>query len=208
MFYGSDTLIHVNLRKRLLAIQKYARKLQALLKGSPGLIQHLEEANDDIAKLIRDSVPGTPAALTPRIARNADYITRHEKEISELKELRCLISKRTSLEVEDFYRSLELLGALPDSLKRSKGGRPGNPLWNWYIAKLAALFERSTGKSAAVGYDEHLADVGQRYTGDFLSFVTMLEEVVAAAAGRQKRPNSALGPAVLRALNAAELHKK
>ena len=109
------------------------------------------------------------------------------------------------IDLADLSEKLDRLCRFVEAYQNSTGGRPGFKLWNQLMLKLAAIYEEATGKEATVTENEHRARAGERYSGAFVRVATIVDHETASRisfTGVRPRPNSALGPALRRLLEA------
>jgi hypothetical protein len=119
-----------------------------------------------------------------------------------LEKVKGLVLSKADLDLDDLSQKLCLLCGFIDTLKKNEGGRPRDAVWDGVMLDLAEAFEEATGKRARVTNNEHRAAAGERYSGHFVRLATIVEQGMAAASFNLKpRPNSALGPALIRLLN-------
>jgi hypothetical protein len=134
-----------------------------------------------------------------------------DEEEAVLCRIRRLTQRNIGLNLESLSADLETFCEFVGTYKKSKGGRPRSDAWNDLMRNVARLYEEIAGKPARVSKNEHRAEFGEFYSGPFFRFAAILDGALSHFVFSDEahpRPNSALGPALKRAIASPNLSRR
>jgi hypothetical protein len=159
--------------------------------GFAEITPHWKEAlSDDQLRGLQESV-----ALT------YELLERKSVYVDGVDVLWSTVPRNFAIDVTELSKTLDVLCASIGIMQpRGQDGRPASETWNRLMRSLAAIYQDATGKKPTITENEHRAEAGERYSGQFIRLAALLDRTTANYCGTTARPNSALGPALRRLL--------
>lgn len=188
----NEASLQADVRKRLQAIRKIALELRDLVYGSSKYHRRRRFAKSVFhEQFVNFSDMESFIRATADVARDAQ---QNKNEAMLLGTVEGILSRKAGIDVFGFGKTLEKISR-PALMFKSKGGRPINVAMSILRSDLATAFERWTGKRPSVTEGPYKKE---RYSGDFVEFVAIVDRDVAEGQGKEAKKNSALGPALRR----------
>jgi hypothetical protein len=119
---------------------------------------------------------------------------KNKNETMLLATVEGILSRTAEIDIRSFGKTLEKISRTALAFK-SKSGRPVDAALAILQSELGKVYRQWTGRIPSVTEGDYKKE---RYSGDFVEFVAIVERDMARGQGQEPRKNSALGPALRR----------